>query len=126
MQVFNIYRCNQKVNLKRGVASKVTYIFGNEYEALCVEGTPDFYARTTHPFHPKIVYLLIGEGSDFPETQLVITTLGHLIHPTRNVIAATLFMKSPYPQQYTWELLNALMERFLSSSEMSTAIVDTT
>ena len=82
-----------------GVASKVTYIFGNEDEALCVEGTPDFYVRTTHPFHPKIVYLLIGEcesqGSDYPETQLAITTLGHLIDPTNNVIAATLFMKSP-------------------------------
>lgn len=87
VQVSNIYRYNQKVNLKRGVASKVTYIFGSEDEALCVEGTPDFYARTTHPFHPKIVFLLIGEceshGSDYPETQLAITTLGHLIEPNQ-------------------------------------------
>ena len=37
-----------------GVASKVTYIFGNEDEALYVEGTPDFYIQTTHPFHPKM------------------------------------------------------------------------
>lgn len=96
MQVSNIYKYNQKVNLNpwHGVASKVTYIFGNEDEAL-----PDFYARTTHPFHPKIVYLLIGEcesqGSDYPEMQCAITTLVHLIDPTRNVIAATLFMKTP-------------------------------
>ena len=84
MQVSNVYRYNKKVNLKRGVASKVTYIFGDEDEALCVEGTPDFYARTTHPFHPKIVYLLIGEcesqGSDYPEMQLAITIFGHLIY----------------------------------------------
>ena len=71
MQVSNIYRYNQKVNLNpwHGVASKVTYIFGNEDEAL-----PDFYARTTPPFHPKIVYLLIGEcesqGSDYPEPEM--------------------------------------------------------
>lgn len=99
MQASNVYRYNQKVNLKHGVASKVTYIFSNEDEALCVEGTPDFYVRATHPFYPNIVYLLIGEGesqsSDSPETQLAINTLGHLIDPTRNMIAATLFMKSP-------------------------------
>ena len=89
-----------------GVASKVIYIFGNEDEALYVEGTPDFYVRTTHPFHPKIVYLLIGESesqsSDYPDTQLAITTLGHLLDPIRNETAATLFIKSPLSATLQW------------------------
>lgn len=82
-----------------GVGSKVTYIFGSEDDIIYVEGTPDFYVRTTNPFHSKIVYLLIGEceseSSDYPDTQLAISALGHLLDRTTNEIAAVLFMKKP-------------------------------
>ena len=101
MQASSIYRYNQKASL-RHVELPVT----NEDEALYVEGTPDFYVRTTHPFHPKIVYLLIGESesqsSDYPDTQLAITTLGHLLDPIRNETAATLFIKSPLSATLQW------------------------
>ena len=89
-----------------GVASKVTYIFGNEDEALYVEETLDFYVHTTHPFHPKIVYLLIGDcESQSSDTQLAITTLGHPLDPIRNKMVATLFMKGYLQLLSRWSTL---------------------
>ena len=59
-----------------------------------MEGTPDFFARTTHPYYSEVVYVLIGKceskKSMYPDAQLAITTLGHLLDPVRDQIAAVL------------------------------------
>ena len=82
-----------------GFGSMVTYIFGNEEESVYVEGTPDFFARTTHPYYSEVVYVLIGEceskNSSYPDNQLAITALGHLLHPLRDQITAVLLTKRP-------------------------------
>ena len=93
----NIMVCPEATSTAAHGGSKVVYEIGVEEETICVEATPDFYARRLSEY----VYLLIGEcessGSKDPSVQLAIATLGQFAskrfkHPAKT-LAACLFTK---------------------------------
>ena len=93
------------------------------FETICVEATPDFYART-----PEFVYLLIGEcesaGSKDPSVQLVIATLAQFAskrfkYPTKK-LAACLFTKAKTASVFFGEELERKDEKiFISFSKVN-------
>ena len=103
--------------------SKVVYEIGVGEETICVEATPDFYARTF-----EYVYLLIGEcessGSRYPSVQLAIATLGQFAskrfkHPAKK-LAACLFTKDKTASVFLGEELERRDEKiFVSFSKVN-------
>ena len=94
----DILVCPEGTSTAAHAGSKVVYEMGIGEETICVEATPDFYARTFNEY----VYLLIGEcqsaGSNYPTVQLAIATLGQFAskrfkHPAKK-LAACLFTKA--------------------------------
>ena len=90
----DIMVCPEGTSTAAHAGSKVVYEIGIGEETMCVEATPDFYARTF-----EYVYLLIGEcessGSKYPLVQLAIATLGQFAskrfkHPAKKLAACLL------------------------------------
>jgi hypothetical protein len=97
---------------------------GSREETLCIEATPDFYARRFSEY----VYLLIGEcessGSKDPSVQLAIATLGQFAserfkHPAKK-LAACLFTKAKTASVFLGEELDRRDEKiFISFSKVN-------
>ena len=99
--------------------SKVVYEIGIGEETICVEATPDFYAKEADEY----IYLLIGEcqssGSKDPTVQLAIATLGQFaddrfVHPAKK-LAACLFTKAKTASVFLGEELGRRDEKIYVS-----------
>ena len=119
----DILVCPEGTSTAAHAGSKVVYEMGIGEETICVEATPDFYART-HEY----VYLLMGEcqssGSKYPMVQLAIATLGQFAserfkHPAKK-LAACLFTKTKTASVFLGEELGRNGEKiFVSFSEVN-------
>ena len=114
----NIMVCPEATSTAAHAGSKVVYEIGIREETVCVEATPDFYARTF-----GYVYLLIGEceftGSKYPSVQLAIATLGQFAskrfkHPAKT-LAACLFTKAKTASVFLGEELERRDEKIFVS-----------
>ena len=119
----NIMVCPEGSSTAAHAGSKVVYEIGIGEETICVEATPDFYARMF-----EYVYLLIGEcessGSKYPSVQLAIATLGQFAskrfkHPAKK-LAACLFTKAKTASVFLGEELERRDEKiFVSFSKVN-------
>ena len=120
----NIMVCPEATSTAAHGGSKVVYEIGIGEETICVEATPDFYARRLSEY----VYLLIGEcessGSKDPSVQLAIATLGQFAskrfkHPAKT-LAACLFTKAKTASVFLGEELKRRDEKiFVSFSKVN-------
>ena len=121
----NIMVCPEGTSTAAHAGSKVVYEIGIGEKTICVEATPDFYART---LKFEYVYLLIGEcessGSKYPSVQLAIATLGQFAskrfkHPAKK-LAACLFTKAKTASIFLGEELERKDEKiFVSFSKVN-------
>ena len=112
--------CPEATSTPAHAGSKVMYEIGiGEETILCVEATPNFYARRLSEY----AYLLIGEcessGSKDPSVQLAIATLGQFAskrfkHPVKT-LAACLFTKAKTASIFLGEELERRGEKFFIS-----------
>ena len=120
----DILVCPEGTSTAAHAGSKVVYEMGIKEKTICVEATPDFYARTCNEY----VYLLIGEcqssGSKYPTVQLAIATLGQFAserfkHPAKK-LAACLFTKAKTASVFLGEELGRKGEKiFVSFSKVN-------
>ena len=120
----NIMVCPEATSTPTHAGSKVVYEIGIGEETICVEATPDFYARRLSEY----IYLLIGEcessGSKDPSVQLAIATLGQFAserfkHPAKK-LAACLFTKSKTASVFLGEELERRDKKiFVSFSKVN-------
>ena len=120
----NIMVCPEAKTNAAKAGSKVVYEIGIGEKTICVEATPDFYARRLSEY----VYLLIGEcessGSKYPSVQLAIATLGQFAskrfkHPAKK-LAACLFTKAKTASVFLGEELERKDEKiFVSFSKVN-------
>ena len=119
----DILVCPEGTSIAAHAGSKVVYEMGIGEETICVEATPDFYARA-HEY----IYLLIGEcqstGSKYPTVQLAIATLGQFAskrfkHPAKK-LAACLFTKAKTASVFLGEELRKSGDKiFVSFSRVN-------